>query len=117
MIRKLANGPSPYEVRGWESGKQFRRRFRTKKLAEDYERSVKNREERRRNGLPEPVELITYGQLEKKFRVQHPTSSDEWHQEMTGYSLKRFRDTLVRDLRPDDIAEWLSGLQRTRKPH
>ena len=108
MIKKLDSGK--WEVRCRENGKQPKRRFPTKKLAEEYELGIKNREARRRNGLPEEREPITYRELENKFRLQHATQSDKWHREMTAYSLTKFGDTLLHDLRADDIQAWLSGL-------
>jgi hypothetical protein len=50
MIKKLSGGQSRYEARGWASGHQFRRRFRTRKAAEEFMRAVAMREERRKNG-------------------------------------------------------------------
>ncbi len=62
---------------------------------------------------------ITYRELEKKFRLQHETQSDKWHRDMTAYSLAKFGDTLLRDLRADEIQAWLSGLTvgNTTKGH
>ena len=62
------------------------RPFRTKKLAEDYERFVKNREERRRNGLPDEQGPVTYHELWEKFRLQHNTLSNDWKEDMADYS-------------------------------
>ena len=70
MIKKLASGRNLYEARGWANGRQFRRRFQTRKAAEQYMRRVAIREERRRNGLPEEQGPITYRDLEAKFRLQ-----------------------------------------------
>src|SRR5438876_420493 len=110
MIKKLASGRSRYEARGWANGRQFRRRFQTRKAAEQYMRGIAIREERRRNGLPEEQGPITYRELEAKFRLQHETQSKKWHAEMAGYSLERFGHVRVRDLRPDEIGTWLTGL-------
>jgi integrase len=115
MIKKLPSGRSRYEARGWANGRQFRRRFRTRKAAEQYMREIAMREERRRNGLPEEQEPITYRDLEAKFRLQHETQSKRWHEEMTGYSLERFGHVRVRDLRPDEIGAWLTGLTLSRQ--
>jgi integrase len=60
-------GPKPWEARGRENKKQYRRRFRTKKAAEQFEPEVSKREERRRNGLPEERENIPYEELTELF--------------------------------------------------
>jgi integrase len=113
-VRKIA-GPSPWEARGWESGKQYRRRFRTRKAAEKFELGVHDREERRRNGLPVEQAPITYRELEAKFRSQHETQSKKWHMEMTAYSLEWFGDINVRDLRSEEIGAWVAALPQSPK--
>jgi hypothetical protein len=115
MIKKLDNGRNLYEARGWANGRQFRRRFRTRKAAEQYVRAVAIREERRRNGLPEEQGPISYRDLAAKFRLQHESQSKKWHEEMTQYSLERFGHVHVRDLRPDEIGAWLAGLPQSPK--
>ena len=115
MIKKLHSGRNRYEARGWANGRQFRRRFRTHKAAEQFMRAVAVREERRRNGLPEEQGPITYRDLEAKFRLQHEMQSTEWHEEMTRYSLERFGHVRVRDLRPDEIGAWLKSLPQSPK--
>lgn len=113
MIKKVDQ--SHYEARGWDGTRQYRRSFRTKKAAEQFERAVKDRNERRRNGLPEEHGPISYRDLEAKFRSQHETMSGKWHREMTAYSLGRFGSVLVRDLRSEEIGAWLAGLALSRQ--
>jgi integrase len=115
MIKKLPDGQSRYEARGRENGKQYRRRFRTRKLAEEYELAVKNQEQRRRNGLPDEQGSVTYHQLWQKFQAQHQVISKNWHEDMTAYSLERFGHLPVRALRPEEIAQWHASLTLSAK--
>lgn len=114
MIHKI-DGPKPWEVRGWESGKQYRRRFSTKKAAEQFELEVKKREERRRNGLPEERGAINYEDLTKLFLAQIGSRSKNWREEMLRYSISQFGDTPVRALLPDRIGVWLHALPQGEK--
>ncbi len=115
MIKKLESGRSRYEVRGRADGKQCRRRFSTRKAAEQFELELRKKEERRRNGLPVEYGPITYRELEAKFRLQHGIESQKWHEEMTKYSLDRFGNVNVRDFRPEEIATWLASLSLAQK--
>ena len=108
-------GRAPWEARGWENGRQYRRRFRTKKEAERFEFEVSKREERRRNGLSEEREDITYGELKALFSAQVTGRSKSWQEQMLSYSVTQFGDTHVRKLRPDRIGAWLHGLQLSEK--
>jgi integrase len=114
MIKKLTSGQ--YQSRCRENGKQLKRRFRTKKAAEEFELAVKNREERRRNGLPVPSESLTYRQLVEKVQSQRPGTGDRWYGEMISYSVKRFGSVLLADLRAEEIGAWLAALMKVRKP-
>jgi integrase len=115
MIRKLRSGPNQYEARGREIGKQYKRRFVTKKLAEEFELAVRNREQRRRAGLPDEQGSVTYHELWEKFRLQHQALSKDWHEAMASYSLERFGHLPVRELRPEEIAKWHASLTLSAK--
>jgi integrase len=106
-------GEHRYEVRGRNGGKygkQFRRRFRTKKEAEAFELQRRNQEARRKSGIPEPLPAITYADLVAKFLAQNQTESKQWLGEMLDYSLRIFGEIEVRQLRPEDIAQWTAHL-------
>jgi integrase len=109
MIKKI-DGPKPWEARGWENGKQYRRRFRTKKAAEQFELEVSKREERRRNGLPQERGPITYGELAQRYIGQSQVERLDWLEDMVAHSVRAFGEVLVRNLLPDEIAIWVARL-------
>jgi integrase len=114
LIHKI-NGQRPYEVRGWENGRQYRRRFRTKKEATSFELEVRTREARRRNGLPEKRGPITFEALAERFLDQHDGRSKKWKGEMLRYSVEKFGGVHVRDLSAERIAGWIAGLPHAPK--
>jgi integrase len=99
-----------WEGRWREDGRQFRRRFRTKGMAEDAIRAARDRDERRRNGIPEPIEPITYRELAERYLTQYDARSKRWFMDMLRPSLARFGSTPLLSLRSDDFAVWLAGL-------
>jgi integrase len=116
VITKLESGK--WEARGWENSAQYRRRFQTKKAAEQYELEVAKREERRRNGLPAPPKPITYHELGERYLAQHNTQSKKWFAETLAYSTKEFGSLQLSALRGDEIGAWLHALPlapKTRK--
>lgn len=109
MIRNIG-GRNPYEVRIREGSKQVRRRFRTKKTAEQFELAVRTREERRRNGLPEERGPISYDALCDLFLGQYNAPSKPWLKEMLKYSRDESGGVNVRLLLPDRFGHWLHAL-------
>lgn len=71
--------------------------------------------ERRRNGLPEEREEITYEALTKLFLAQSTARSKNWSEQMLGYSVSQFGVTPVRSLLPDRIGTWLHALPQGEK--
>ena len=70
----------------------------------------KNRAERRRNGLPEEREEITYGELAAKYVAQSQNERMDWLVDMLNHSVAAFGHVLVRELRPEVIAIWINRL-------
>ena len=99
-----------WEGRWREDRRQFRRRFRTKGMAEDAIRAARDRDERRRNGIPEPIEPISYRELAERYLAQYDARSKRWFMDMLRPSVARFGSTSLLSLRPDEIAVWLAGL-------
>lgn len=107
-IKKIA--ADTWEARWWEDGGQRKRRFRTKRTAEDAIRVGKDRDERRKNGIPEPVEPISYGELVERYLAQYDARSKRWFEDMLKPSVTAFGSTPLLWLMPDQIAIWLAGL-------
>lgn len=118
MIRKVGGTRPYYEVRGREGGKygkQFRRRFRTRKEAEAFLLRAKTREARRRNGLPAEREPVTYDELVEKFLAQYDARSKSWKRDMLRYSRTNFGPLFVREMRSHEVAIWVNGLRVSPK--
>jgi integrase len=79
-------------------------------MADDAVRTAIDRGERRRNGIPEPIDPITYSELVERYLAQYDARSKRWFMDMLKPSLTRFGSTPLRSLRPDEIAIWLAGL-------
>ena len=107
-VTKIA--PDKWEARWWEDGRQRKRRFRTKRMAEDALRARNDRDERRRNGIPEPTEAITYGELVDRYLSQYGARSKRWFTDMLQPSVAMFGSTPLLWLAPDEIAIWVAGL-------
>lgn len=103
-----------YEVRCRENGHELKRRFKLKKDAEDFGRSIERNKERRRNGLPMQG-AVTYKRLTEIFTPQHDVRSSDWFDDMLSYSIKQFGSVEVRQLLPDRIGAWLHGLPLSPK--
>lgn len=114
MIRKL-EAPRPYEARGRENGRQYRRRFRTKKEAVSFELQVSAREARRRNGLPEERGPITIEALVERFLDQYDRPSKKWKEEMLRYSVAKFGGMRIGDLSSERIGSWIASLPHNPK--
>jgi integrase len=97
------------------SGKQYRRRFSTKKAAEEFEFEMRKREERRRNGLPEVKGPVTYREFVNKFLAQYTAQSKGWLEGMLAHSLTRFGAVQIHQIRPEDVASWVVQLPQSAK--
>jgi integrase len=109
----LESGEIRYEAYFEEGGRERRRRFRTRKDAEAAIQQARDRERRRKAGIPEQREAITYRELAELFLDQYTATgrrADRWMRDMLAYSLKAFGPIPVRELLPENIGRWLKQL-------
>jgi integrase len=109
----LKNGEIRYEAYFEECGRERRRRFRTRKDAEAAVQEARDRERRRKAGIPEQRDPITYAELVDLFLDQYTTKgrrADRWMRDMLSYSLKAFGPVSVRELLPENIGRWVKHL-------
>lgn len=114
----LASGEVRYEAYFEEGGSERRRRFRTRKDAEAAVQHARDRERRRKAGIPEQRETISYGELVELFLDQYTATgrrADRWMRDMLGYSLKTFGTVPVRELLPENIGRWIKQLPVSAK--
>jgi integrase len=114
----LKNGEIRYEAYFDEGGRERRRRFRTRKDAEAAVQEARDRERRRRSGIPEQREPITYSELVELFLDQYTARgrrADRWMRDMLAYSLKTFGPVSVRELLPENIGRWIKHLPVSQK--
>ena len=62
------------------------------------------------DGIPEPIEPISYRELAERYLAQYDARSKRWFMDMLRPSVARFGSTSLLSLRPDEIAVWLAGL-------
>lgn len=114
----LRGGDVRYEAYFEEGGRERRRRFRTRKDAEAAVQQARDRERRRRAGIPEQRETISYGELVELFLDQYTATgrrADRWMRDMLAYSLKTFGTVPVRELLPETIGRWIKHLPVSAK--
>lgn len=114
----LQEGEIRYEAYFEEGGHERRRRFRTRKDAEAAVQQARDRERRRKAGIPEQRETITYRELAELFLDQYTATgrrADRWMRDMLAYSLKAFGPVPVRELLPENIGRWLKQLPVSAK--
>jgi integrase len=107
-IKKVAT--DKWEARWWEDGRQRKRRFRTKRMAEDAIRAGNERTERRRNGIPEPLDPITYGELADRYLASIQVSRQDWAEDMVAHSKRAFATVPVDRISQDAVTQWLNAL-------
>jgi integrase len=85
---------------------------RTKREAEEAERAGRDRERRRRLGLPAERGPILYGELCDRYLAQHQVSDRTIRtlRERLASSRRTFGSRPVRELRPETISRWNAGL-------
>jgi integrase len=109
----LQNGEIRYEAYFEEAGRERRRRFRTRKDAEAAIQEARDRQRRRKAGITEQREPITYAELTRLFLDQYAAAgrrTDRWMRDMLAYSLKTFGPVPVRELLPENIGRWVKQL-------
>ncbi len=109
----LNGGGVRYEAYFEESGRERRRRFRTRRDAEATVQQARDRERRRKAGVPEQRESITYAELAELFMDQYTAKgrrADRWMRDMLAYSLKTFGPVSVRELLPENVGRWIKHL-------
>jgi integrase len=109
----LKDGAIRYEAYFEEGGRERRRRFRTRKDAEGAVREAGDRERRRKAGIPEQRDRLTYLELVEVFLDQYTAKgrrADRWMRDMLAYSLKAFGTVAVRELLPENIGRWIKNL-------
>lgn len=114
----LKSGEIRYEAYFEEGGRERRRRFRTRKDAEAAVESARDRERRRRAGIPEEREPISYAELVNLFLDQYTAAgrrTERWMHDMLAYSLDTFGAISVRELLPENIGRWLKNLPVSAK--
>jgi integrase len=114
----LKNGEIRYEAYFEEGGRERRRRFRTRKDADAAMQEARDRKRRRRAGIPEQREPITYAELVELFLDQYTATgrgADRWMRDMLAYSLKAFGPVSVRELLPENIGRWIKHLPVSAK--
>jgi len=107
-VRKIA--PDRWEARWREDGQQRRRRFRTKRMAEDAIRVGKDRDERRKNGIPDPAEPITFGELADRYLGSIQVARQDWAEDMVAHSKRPFGEVPVDRISQDAVTRWLNDL-------
>jgi len=114
----LKNGEIRYEAYFEEGGRERRRRFRTRKDAEAAVQEARDRGRRRKAGIPEQREPISYAELVELFLDQYTAKgrrADRWIRDMLAYSLKTFGPVSVRGLLPENIGRWIKHLPVSAK--
>jgi integrase len=114
--------PKPYEYRGRDdTGRQVRRRFRTIEQVEAFDRKLDGRKARRKNGLPEERDPITLAALIAIYVEQHQVSPQTLATLKFNlrHAQRAFGNTIVTNLRPEEIARWNAnlGLAPTTRGH
>ena len=103
-------GPTSWEARWREGGRQRKRRFRTKGMAEDAIRAASDREERRKSGIPEPAKPITFGELAGRYLDSLHVVRQDWAEDMVAHSKRAFGAMLVDQISQEAVGRWLAGL-------
>jgi integrase len=103
-------GPNKWEARWREGGRQRKRRFRTKGMAEDAIRIAGDRQARRKSGIPEPVEPITLGELADRYLDSLHVVRQDWAEDMVAHSKRTFGATRVDRITQEAVSRWLTGL-------
>jgi integrase len=114
----LRTGEVRYEAYFEEAGRERRRRFRTRKDAEAAVQEARDRQRRRKAGIAEQREPITYAELADLFLDQYTASgrrTDRWMRDMLAYSLTTFGPVSVRELLPENIGRWVKQLPVSAK--
>ena len=116
MITKLPDGR--YAVRVRVGGKRPQLTFPTRKQALACERKWADEQLARRAGLPYQRDPVTFGELCDGYLATHQVSprTIATIRERLKYSRAAFGSTLVRDLRPEEIARWNAQLRSKPTP-
>jgi integrase len=108
----LRNGETRWTDRVWVAGVKKKLTAGTKRELDEQKQALKERERRRKVGIPEPQGAITYGELADRVLEQYP------HREQSKttltynlrYSRDRFANVYVRELLAEAIGAWLAQL-------
>ena len=79
-------------------------------MAEDAIRTANDREERRRSGIPEPVEPITYAELAARYLNGLDVVRQDWAEGMVAHSTRTFGGTRVDQITQEQVRQWLAAL-------
>jgi integrase len=107
MIWKEGTGSRPWRCRLYLHGRDTQRSFRTKTLAEEWGRHVKEQQARARAGLPVQQGPITYEDLTLLYLDGYSNASKPWLERMLAHSRSRFGHITVRHLRSEEIGRWI----------
>lgn len=107
---KKVESRTPWETRWWENGRQRKRRFRTKGMAEAALRAATDREVSRKSGVPQRLESITYGELAVQYQASVQVERKDWVEDMLAHSIRAFGVVPVREITPPAVSHWLNAL-------
>ncbi len=96
-------------------GRQRQRSFRTKTLAEEFERRQGDERRAVLAGLDIDRGHITYEALCELYLAGYEAESKRWFESMLAHSRKRWGSQLVRLLRSEEIQAWITNLERAPK--
>lgn len=111
-VKRARNGKG-HVARWWENGIHKSRTFRKKEDALAAERAGRDREARRRSGLPVEQGPILYGELCDRYLAQYQVAevSIQTLRERLASSRLAFGDCPMRELRSETISRWNAGVR------